>query len=64
MKISIRGVKRAFDLIYEHRPDQEIREILEGIIGQASELVMDHWSKSYYLLFLISGIAPPSKRHA
>jgi len=26
---------------------REIREILEGIIGQASELVMDHCSKSY-----------------
>jgi hypothetical protein len=41
--------QRAFDLIYEHRPDQqaEIREILEGIIGQTSELVMDHCSKSY-----------------
>lgn len=41
--------QRALDLIYEHRPDQQaaIREILEDIIQQTSELVLDHCSKSY-----------------
>jgi len=41
--------QRALDLIYEHRPDQQaaVREVLESIIQQTSELLPDHCSKSY-----------------
>jgi hypothetical protein len=40
----------ALDLIYEHRPDQQvaIAEILKGLVeGEKSKLVLDHSSKSY-----------------
>ena len=39
--------RRALDLIYEHRPDQQavIHDALQGLISQTSELVLDHSSK-------------------
>lgn len=40
--------QRALDLIYEHRPDQQvvIRELLEQLIIEAPDLVLDQSSKS------------------
>jgi hypothetical protein len=41
--------KRAIDLIYEYRPDQQvaIREILEKLITSEPSFILDHCSKSY-----------------
>ena len=41
--------RRALDLIYEYRPDQQasIRETLEGLIQKSKDLALDHCSKSY-----------------
>jgi hypothetical protein len=41
--------QRAIDMIYEYRPDEQlaIREILEKLIKDESNLVLDHCTKSY-----------------
>jgi hypothetical protein len=44
-----RAHQKAFDLILEHRPDQQsdIREAVEQVIRQQPQFSMDHCSKSY-----------------
>jgi hypothetical protein len=41
--------RRALDLIYEHRPDQQsaVRAILEELVERTPGLVLDHSTKSY-----------------
>lgn len=40
--------RRAIDLIYEYRPDQQVatRELLEALISNEPSLILDHCSKS------------------
>ncbi|MFT3894838.1 MAG: hypothetical protein QM730_24675 [Anaerolineales bacterium] len=46
--------RRAIDLIYEYRPDQQlaIRELLEKLITNEPALILDHCSKSYIRFWL------------
>jgi len=57
--------REALDLIYEHRPDRQsaVRQLLEGLVAECSELELDGCSKSY-VHFWVKKLDAPSLRQS